>query len=262
MAAPRMKVLITRTAAESAVLAERLNAAGGFEPLICPALAIVPVADPTPLDAALAHLDRYRLVVFVSPNAIGYALARLSSPWPVAVEIGVMGPGSAATLAARGIAPPTHVVHVPDGRYDSEALYATLDPDHIAGSRVLIIKGNGGRPWLAERLMAGGARVDLVESYRREQGRPDATVAAAVAGLVKAGEPAAVVVTSSEALARLPALLTGLAGPAAADWLATCTLYVPHARIAENATAAGLPRVVLTGPGEENIVRTLESCHP
>lgn len=259
-----MKVFVTRPLAQAAPLAAAVRAAG-FEPALCPLLAIAPVADPAPLDAALAALESYQLVVFVSPNAIEHALARLARPWPATVAIGVMGPGSRASLQAQGIGAPAVTVHVPQGsgpgaRYDSEALFALLDPTRLAGSRVLIIKGNGGRPWLAGRLAAAGAQVDLVESYRREQPRPDATQAADLSQLVARGERAVWIVTSSEGLGNLVALLAASAGPAGSAWLRSCPLLVPHARIAENATAAGMQHVLLTGPGDENIVRTLKSA--
>lgn len=259
-----MKVLITRPRAQADALAERVRASG-HEPLIYPALAIAPVADAAPLDAALARLASYQLVIFVSPNAIEHALARLRAPWPAAVAIGVMGPGSIAALGAHGIVAPQYTIHAPgigaDGaaRFDSEALFERLAPAGLRGARVLIIKGNGGRPWLATHLAAAGAIVDLVESYRRDKPRGDAAVEAQLRLLIASGAPAAVVVTSSEGLAHLCTLLDALGGAAAMAWLRACPWLVPHARIAENATAAGMAQVLLTGPGDENISRTLES---
>lgn len=290
-----MKVLLTRPRRDAEALAQRLagrKAADGtpIEPIVFPALGIVPQTDPAALaalDAALARLESYQLVVFVSPNAIDHALARLARPWPATVPVGVVGPGSVAALKAHGIAPPAYTVHAPgglgsvtppstaqpDARYDSEALFATLDPAHLAGARVLIVKGNGGRPWLAEQLAAVGAGVDLVEAYRREAPGPDPAARAAVAALIAGNTPAAVVVTSSEGLVHLRGLVAAIgeqggsggqggAGDESAAghaWLTRCTLFVPHVRIAENATAAGLTRMVPTGAGDENIIRTLES---
>jgi uroporphyrinogen III methyltransferase/synthase len=260
-----LKVIITRPLAQAQTLAARVERAG-YEALIQPAIAISPVLDGAPLDAALARLESFQLVVFVSPNAVDGALARLHRPWPASVAIGVMGPGSVAALAAHGLMAPDCRIFVPPGaaeveqpRFDSEALFDQIQTILPPGARVLIIKGNGGRPWLAQRLASIGCQVELAESYRREKPRVEAAVADIVRQLVAAQQPASVLVTSSEGLDNLQELIVGMAGAAGLNWLRACALLVPHARIAENATAAGFRRVVLTGPGDENIVRALES---
>lgn len=261
-----MNVVITRPASQATALEALIRSKQpACKTLIYPAIAIEAVADPAPLDAALAHLQDYRLVVFVSPNAIEYALARLQAAWPAQVELAAMGPGSLAALAARGLAAPDHVVHAPPGhqevenpRFDSEALLAQLDLARLRDAHVLIVKGNGGRPWLAQQLAAAGALVDLVESYHRYIPQPEPQQQAALLRLIESGTKAAVVVTSSEGLSNLLVMLDQLSGTKARNWLQQCRILVPHARIVENATAAGLTGILLTGPGDENMARALE----
>ncbi len=87
--------------------------------------------------------------------------------------VAVVGPASVAALAERGIAAPDHRVIAPagadgngtdggangeDARFDSEALWAQLEPAALNGRAVLIVRGNGGRDWLGDRLREAGAR--------------------------------------------------------------------------------------------------------
>ncbi|MGR5519022.1 uroporphyrinogen-III synthase, partial [Vibrio harveyi] len=83
-----------------------------------------------------------------------------------------------------GVAPPAHRVirpdtHADDARQDSEALYARLDVPSLSGREVLIVRGNGGREWLADQLREVGVSVRTVEAYRRSVPVPDAAAWAA-----------------------------------------------------------------------------------
>ena len=98
----RYTVVITRPAGQSTALAAQLEAAG-IATLDFPLIEIVPVEDVAPLQAALVALERYALVVFVSPNAVDYAFAEFDSIWPHALPVGVVGPGSVAALARHGV---------------------------------------------------------------------------------------------------------------------------------------------------------------
>jgi len=107
-------VIVTRPAAQAAGLSAALGAAG-FATFEFALLEIAPVRDPQPLLQALAELEQYALVVFVSPNAIEHALAHLGTPWPAQVPIGVLGPGSVGALAQHGISAPRVSIIAPRG---------------------------------------------------------------------------------------------------------------------------------------------------
>jgi uroporphyrinogen III methyltransferase / synthase len=123
----RLTVVSTRPAGQSVGLDASLREAG-FEVVDFPLIGIAPAADPAPLDAALAGLAEYALVVFVSPNAIDQAFARLKGSWPVELPVAVVGPGSMLALARHGIAAPPYRVIGPDGAAEqAHAMEADAD---------------------------------------------------------------------------------------------------------------------------------------
>lgn len=160
-------VLVTRPAHQSAPLCA-LIAAEGARALSLPAIEILPPQDPTPAAALFATLPQYDLVIFVSANAVTYGLALLHSPWPPALKIAAVGARTAAALQTAGLtvdvsAPPPH---------NSEALLDTAALYGLAGKRVLIVRGEGGRELLADTLRARGAHVDYAQVYRRARPAP------------------------------------------------------------------------------------------
>lgn len=270
---PRPTVVVTRPAGQSRQLTEALQAAG-LDVLSFPLLAIGPAADDGPLRAALARLPAFALVVFVSPNAIAYALDALAlaqggaALWPESVPVAVVGPASVAALAERGIAAPRHRVISPAGangsaadidpaetRFDSEALWAQLDVPSLAGREVLIVRGNGGRDWLGDKLREAGAIVLAVEAYRRTMPVPGSMQWQAVRdGLKPGAAPQAWLLTSSEAVRNLDQLARDNLSPKEDAALREVQCIAPHARIAEQAAALGFTRVLLAAPGDEGLL--------
>ncbi|WP_133650758.1 fused uroporphyrinogen-III synthase HemD/membrane protein HemX [Paraburkholderia flava] len=233
-----------------------------------PLLEIADVADDGPLRAALASLDRYALVVFVSPNAVDHAFARYAAIWPHALPVGVVGPGSVAALARHGVEAPAFSVICPSvaadesARFDSEALYASLETTlgerAFEGKRVLIVRGDGGREWLADRLREAGAEVETVAAYRRLVPEPPIGAWARVHALL-AGEAHAWLVTSSEGVRNLVEL--GEAHLTADELvrLKRASLVAPHPRIAEIARGLGFDSITVSGAGAARIVDTMRS---
>jgi uroporphyrinogen-III synthase len=140
-------------------------------------------------------------------------------------------------------------VVVPDGQ-DSEALLALPQLQAVAGKRVLIVRGVGGRPLLADTLAARGAEVHFMECYRRVRPQADATPLLA---RWRAGGVDAVTVTSAETLANLAALL----GETGQPLLLHTPLFAPHEKIAEAARRFGVARVVATPGGDAGLVEGL-----
>jgi uroporphyrinogen III methyltransferase/synthase len=270
-------VVITRPSGQSAELMALLERAG-FEPLEFPLIDIGPVADTAPLQAALGELYApaelgFALVVFVSPNAVQHAFAGLSAPWPAHVAIGVVGPGSVAALARQGIAPPAYTVISPgadatitetptDPRYDSEALHAAIvahfGADGLRDKRVLIVRGDGGREWLADTLAEAGAKVEKVAAYTRIVPEPSMRDWERIHELL-AGEPHAWLLTSSEGVRNLEELAREYLTVDETLTLKHVPLVTPHPRIAEAARQAGFDRITVSGAGDERIVQAFST---
>lgn len=231
----------------------------GLRTLQFPLLDIAPTPNLDDLRAALADPSRYALVVFVSPNAVQQAFAAMPEGfrWPQDVPAAVVGPASAQALAAHGVAAPTYRVirpdsHADDARQDSEALYARLDVATLSGREVLIVRGNGGREWLADRLREAGVAVRTVEAYRRSVPVPDAAAWAALREVL-AGRHAWTL-TSSEAARNLDSLARASLSAAEVEALHAAPCFAPHARIVEQAQSLGFRDVTLTGAGDDRLL--------
>ena len=236
-------ILITRPARQAAGLARRIDALGGT-PVMFPAIVILPPADAPALAAAHAALSGYDIAVFVSANAAEYG-APDPGRWPAALAAFAPGPGTAEALADVGIAN----VRVPATTFDSDGLLALPELAHLAGKRVLIFRGDGGREQLGEALRARGAQVDYVACYRRAKPQSGA------AGLAEAfaqHRVDAVTITSSEGLDNLWELVDDATR---AVWRRSPT-FVPHPRIALHARALGLPAVETAG-GDAGLIAGL-----
>lgn len=244
-----LSIVVTRPQAQSAALAEAIAAAGGV-PLVLPLLEISAIADVQPLQQAASSLARYALAVFISPNAVEYSLPTLlaGAVWPKTLRPVAIGQGTVKILATHGISGCV----APQNTFDSESLLTLpeLQETAVRDKRIVILRGDGGRELLADTLRARGAKVDCVSCYRRS---------APAAGFVpwlqawQAGELDAVTVSSSEGLRYL---LAGLDAEGR-DYLQRTPIFVPHARIAESAHAAGLQQVVLTNPADAGILEGL-----
>ena len=227
-------ILVTRPARQAGAFAQKI-AALGAAPVICPAIAILPPADPAQLARAHAALRTYDFAVFVSANAVEYGVPDARA-WPPTIAVFAPGPGTAEALAAVGI----NGVRVPTTTFDSEGLLALSELAAPRGKRVVIFRGDGGREQLGGALRARGATVDYVACYQRAA---PASGAQGLAEAFRAGRVDAVTITSSEGLDNLWALADEATR---SEWRNRPT-FVPHPRIAEHARELGLAAVETAG---------------
>ncbi|MBG0845186.1 uroporphyrinogen-III synthase [Pseudomonas chengduensis] len=229
------RLLLTRPAEDCAALAQTLAAQGVVSH--CMPLLAIEALDETPEQrSAFADLQRYCAVIVVSKPAarIGLQLlAQHGAPTPDLPWFSV-GAATAAVLAEQGLG-----VHFPDLGDDSEALLALPALQQAIAApapRVLILRGEGGREFLAERLRSQGVSVDYLPLYRRvlPQYAPGE-----LSRQVQAERLNGLVVSSGQGFEHL----LQLAGD---DWpaLARLPLFVPSPRVAEQARAAGAQIVV------------------
>ncbi|OGA06805.1 MAG: hypothetical protein A3D95_01395 [Betaproteobacteria bacterium RIFCSPHIGHO2_12_FULL_69_13] len=243
-------VLVTRPREQAAGLAALIGSAGG-RALLFPAIEIEEAGDPAPALSLIDRLEDFDLAVFISPNAVRKALElararRGDRPWPEQLRVSAPGRGTREELERHGFSR----VIAPSSLADSEALLALPELAAVAGRRILIFRGEGGRELLGKALSARGARVEHAVCYRRV--RPDADRGALLAAWQRGGVHA-VTVSSSEGLANLDELL-GRRGRRA---LRATPLFAPHPRVADAARRLGVREVVVAGPGDEEMLACL-----
>lgn len=244
-------VLVTRPEEQARGLCAAL-AVRGARPLRYPLLAIRAQQDDTLFAALAQRLDEFDLVFFVSPNAVMHGLAgiRAQRDWPADLPVATVGPGSVAALREHGFSE----VIAPEQGFNSEAVLAlpAFQPHAMAGKRVLIMRGDGGRPLLADTLRARGAEVEFLCCYHRYC--PQASFAP-VQEWLDDNSLHVLTVSSTEALQNL----IHLAGPDGLARIAGLPLLASHPRIAGVARSAGFRQVIETATGDDGVLQALES---
>jgi uroporphyrinogen-III synthase len=185
-------------------------------------------------------------VVYVSGNAVRFArdLCPPGAPSRAGLTAAV-GRGTARELSAAGTPPDL----VPE-REDSEGLLETRALGEVAGKRVLIVRGQGGRPLLGAALRERGARVSYAEVYRRRL--PAVDVSPLLARWDR--DVQAVTTTSVEVLDNLSRLLGETGGPS----LRATPLVVISERMERAAAVLGVRRVLrAAGADDRSLVQAL-----
>ena len=255
-----MRVIVTRPAAQAQAwvhdLCER-----GLDAVALPLIAIGAAADPVVVQAAWETLSQHNLVAFVSPNAVEqfFSAAPGDTRWPDRTLAGSPGPGTTRELRARGVPAAAIVEPAADApQFDSEALWAQLSARPWQGRSALIVRGDGGRDWLADTLRGAGARVELLAAYRRVASKPDAAQRALLAAAVAAPAEHLWLFSSSEAIDRLAALCPDLDAQVWRPAQAIAT----HPRIADRARALGIGVVHASRPGIDAVSACIQSIRP
>ncbi len=239
--------MVTRPRDQAAGLAALIEAAGG-RALVYPAIEIEDLADLAPVLRLIERLELFDFAIFVSPSAVqkGLALIERHGKWPTGLRAAAIGRGSRDELARHGI--PGALV--PESGADSEALLALPELASVAGKRIVIFRGEGGRELLGETLSARGARVEHAACYRRSPPRID--VGPLLAAWAK-GAVHAVTVSSATGLGNLLAML----GEPGRGLLGGTPFFVPHPRVAEQARRLGVRTAVVAGPADAELVERL-----
>lgn len=253
-----MRVIVTRPAAQAADWVAQLQA-HAIDAVALPLIGIAPVAEPAALHAAWRGLARQRLVVFVSPNAAEQFFAQrpVDTPWPAALLAGSPGPGTTRALVGLGVPAERVVEPASDApQFDSESLWLQLRGRDWRDANVLIVRGDGGRDWLAQTLRQAGAQVAHVAAYERVAPAFGAVESAVLRAALD--EPAAHLwfFSSSEAIDNLAAV-----DGCAAEWRAASAIAT-HPRIAARARQLGFARVTEARPALAAVVACIQSMQP
>jgi len=249
-----MRVIVTRPRPQAMQWVQWL-AARGIDALALPLIDIAEPADVAAVERAWSRLDSQRLVVFVSPNAAEqfFRLRPADAAWPADVTAASIGPGTTQTLQRLGLPAAAIVEPARDAlQFDSEALWARLRGRDWSGTSVLIVRGDGGREWLADTLREHGAQVNFVAAYRRSEPQITGDALASLNEAVARPHEHLWFFSSSEAIDHL-----AQACPAH-DWARSRALAT-HPRIAQRARDCGFEDVRETRPTLEAVIACIQS---
>ena len=251
-----MRVIVTRPASQAADWVIDLRAQG-LDAVALPLIGIEAVADAREVVEAWHALAQQRLVTFVSPNAAHHFFAHRpeGAAWPAAVLAGSPGPGT--TRALLGFSVPASLIVEPAAdaaQFDSESLWAQLEHHAWTGARVLVVRGDGGRDWLADRLRQAGAQVAHLAAYRRTLPRLSDAERVLLARAIAAPPSHLWLLSSSEAIDNL-----ALIAPAGSEW-GEASAIATHPRIAARAWQLGFARVTEARPSLDAVVACIFAC--
>jgi len=227
MAHLRPTAILTRPAGRNTALVQALGQAS-WPILECSALEIqsVPI-----LPARVApRPEAFDLVVFVSRAAVAGYQRQLPQDfaWPAHVAAACMGPVTAGAVL-RTFGAHVRVLH-PEGAVsqDSEALWPLILAQQSLPRTVLILRGQDGREWLSEKLLALGVAVTVQQTYQREVASWPEPLCASLRELAAAGEQAVWLLTSGHGI---QAIVQKLGDLSLLSWFEQCAFVVTHERL-------------------------------
>jgi len=246
-------VLVTRPAEQAEGLCAALEEQGA-KVFRFPVIEIREPGDTTVLQGLLARLNEFDLAVFISANAVNRGLPRALAQgrFPAHLRVAAVGRRTAQELERFGR--PADII--PEREFRSEALLALPEMQDVAGSKIIIFRGEGGRELLGDTLAARGAQVHYAEVYRRAKPALDA---GAFVGDWERGEIDIIIVTSNEGLENL----VDMAGAAWRHWLFDTPLVVMSERTAQLAQRLGFtqPAIVAVRASDAGLVSALHAWH-
>lgn len=241
------RVLVTRTAEQGRAMAAMLRERGA-EPVLVPMIELHPPEDLAPVHRAAHELGSYAWVAFTSENGVRAFFDVLAADGLDARAFGksrvaVIGPGTAAALAAHGVHADV-VAKEFRGEGLAKAMLDAMGAD-AKGARVLVARAKQARAALPDALRGAGCVVEVIATYETrpapravtercrallEGGRVDAvtfTSASTVHGFCDAvGADAAVLLAKSSALvASIGPITTEAASAFGIKVHATATAY-------------------------------------
>lgn len=153
-------IILTRPAGRNESLARALTEQG-VQVVTLPALALE-----VPRDQQAPSAHEYDVLVFVSRQAVAAYFELFHGLWPAGVRAAAVGQATAQALREHV---PGACILAPaaSSTQDSEALLALIDQGCQRFGRVLILRGQHGREWLAREFERRGAMVTRHALYRR-----------------------------------------------------------------------------------------------
>ena len=234
------RLLITRFAPHADRLSILLNELGIFS-IAQPLLKVVKTDE---FDCADEVINNgYDHIIAVSVNAVEYTDRSMVTKWPKSNYFAV---GNATQLALENAT--EQAVSSPFQNFNSEGILDLPQLQNVKNKRVLILRGKGGREFLADTLRQRDAIVDYHQSYQR------VVVESTDTRLIKKCQQKQIngaIITSTELLNQL-IIITAKDD---LGWLKNITIYSASERITESAKALGWDSVhTLPGISDKEII--------
>lgn len=236
-------ILVTRAAHQSKGLVSMIHECHG-RAIELPGIEIWPVQNSA--GARKLIQQQWDWVIFISPNAVRYALELVPiSEWQ-GKGIGAVGATTGQLLREAGL----RVDLIPGQGYDSEGLLSLPELSQLKDQQILIVRGEGGRALLGDTLEARGGKVRYAEVYRRV--KPETPVDSLLARWPE--EIQLVTATSKEVLNNLVAMF----GEGGSEQLTKTPLMVISERMVEQAERLGFNEIVRAeGADDASIMRAI-----
>lgn len=232
--ASKPAVLVTRPEGQAAGLVSGLEEMG-FAAYSQPMLELHAAGSPAETPRRLIQgLNHYQHIIFISTNAVHFGMGWIKQYWPTLPPQPLwhaIGEATSKRLQDQGVV----MVHSAPGM-NSESLLQEPALHAVAGHKVLIVKGEGGRVSLREELLSRGALVDELDCYVR--GCPSIAPGTLAKRLAQWGI-GLVMFSSGEGLRNMLSLLS----PAESSKLKAVPLVVPSARVAKLAKDMGFSEI-------------------
>lgn len=228
-------VLVTRPEPKGKALCEFLEMQG-YKTVYFPTIKIIPIE--------FEYNEIFDWLIFISPQAVYHGI---KFKFPPETQIAAIGRATAEAL--------TEVFHpvtvFPESDWSSEGLLKLEEFQQCEGKKIGIVKGEGGRDWLASALTQRGAWVKEINVYQRALPEINAKP---FLELVRQKALDVIICTSNEGLENLKKLLEF-----AWSELKLIPLIVISQRMKLRADELGFnTSMVAKNPSQEAILQTLE----
>lgn len=191
----------------------------------------------------LSALASYQMVIFISANAVHYAMKAAKALDITFDNVALAAIGPATNAALESYDYQTSIV--PRSGFTSEALLNEPALQDLTQQNILIVRGEGGREHLRQTLAARDAKVDYAEVYQRQL----PTTRNPVELNLLSPEKTAILLYSVESAQNL----WSLCNPNEQQWLTTVTFIVGSVRISDAVTKLGIAKesIIAENPSDE-----------
>ena len=193
------------------------------------------------------------VIIFVSAAAVEFANQAfpLKAWLDEAQHVIAVGEKTLSTLTTLGVEAICPKTHNSEGMLALPQLSSTqLNQRQQKQKNILIVRGDGGREFLAEQLRLRGAKVEYLETYQRNW----LTLSSKQAELWQQKNINTIIITSNDLLKRVVDLIDITDN----YWQNTCLWLVVSERIAQSAQKMGLKNIVNSnGANNQSIITTL-----